>query len=487
MSAPLWSPSARLRRGIALSAIVLATGGLVLYKSPAGAFPGAPPPCAAVVLADGKNSARFSGPGAHGIVALSHTRVLAGQETRVFAEVRLVADSGGSSLEVVRAPTSLVVVLDTSGSMSGDKMDDAKASVLRLLGEMADDDEIALVSYSDAAELLQPLARVSAVRSQLGARVRRLSAGGGTNIPSGLLSGMRALDEASNGRVRRVVLVSDGLDGTRDEAERLARSSFAYGITVSSLGVGLDFDESYMSSVARTGHGNFGFVNDGASLASFLTRELVETSTTVVENARVRLRLPQGARFVTASGADATVTEDSSIELALGGLFAGDERRVVVEMAVRAQGPEGDRGAPLAVGVTASWRPVGSAAIEIDVDRLTLASSLDLTEVERGLDGSVLASATSVVASERQLEAARAYARGDVIRAAAIASDNERSLSAAASAAPPAEAAALQEQISAYREMKDDFTTISPGSAAGKARAKAAAARDTRNLDRKAF
>lgn len=480
MSVSMWLRSPRLRRGIALSAVVLATGGLVLHRASAAGSPTVSVPVMRPLTAAGKNAASFAGPGLHGVVALSHTHVLSGQDARIFADVRVVASP--KSGEVVRAPLSLAVVLDTSGSMSGEKIADAKRSVLRLLAEMRDDDQIAVVRYSDTSEVVQPLARVGLVRSALAARIRELDAGGGTNIPGGLSHGLRALDEAAKGRVRRIVLVSDGLDGTRAQAEALAARSFSSGITVSSLGIGLDFDESYMGSVAQNGHGNFAFVNDGSSLASFLTRELEETATTTVENARVRLRLPEGARFVGALGADATVN-GSEIELALGSLFAGDERRVIVEMDVRAPAA----GTVGALEATASWKLVGGDAASASATPLTLVASDDARAVEAGRDGAVLANATSAVASRRQIEAANAYARGDIGTATRLAEENEQSLAAARAAAPAAEAAALDSQLQAYKDMKDGFVRVAPSSAEGKVRAKSAAAKEMSNIARKAW
>ena len=186
-----------------------------------------------------------------------------------------------------------IVLFAASGSMDGEKMDQAKHSCEQLIRDMDADDEIAFVRYSDDAEVIQSLARVGTVRESLMARVRGLTAGGGTAIPRGLSRGLSALASTHGERIRRVVLVSDGLDSTRAEAERLASDSFERGITISSMGIGLDFDESYMGGVARSGHGNFGFVKDGAALATFLHRELEETANTIVENATVRAhRLP---------------------------------------------------------------------------------------------------------------------------------------------------------------------------------------------------
>ena len=60
------------------------------------------------------------------------------------------------------------------------------------------------------------------MRGALRSRGRAITADGGTSIPSGLREGLRALDEASAGRVKRVVIASDGLDNTRAIAEELS-------------------------------------------------------------------------------------------------------------------------------------------------------------------------------------------------------------------------------------------------------------------------
>jgi Ca-activated chloride channel homolog len=473
----LWLRSAKLQRAFALSAVVLATGGLVLYKAPSSSARTyvSSTTVQTPLSADGKNAAAFSGPGARGVFSLSHTKVLSGQATPVYAEVRLVADALDNV--PVRAPISLAVVLDTSGSMGGDKIEDAKRSVLRLLSDMRDEDEITVVRYSDTSELLQPLARVGIVRDALASRIRGLVAGGGTNIPGGLSHGRRALDEAARGRVRRIVLVSDGLDGTRAQAESLASASFASGITVSSLGIGLDFDESYMGAVAQSGHGNFAFIKDGDSLAGFLKRELEETATTTVENARVDIQVPAGMRFVSATGADASF-DGRSVALRLGSLFAGDERRVIVELAADGTGGSSD------VRASASWNRVGQSSTQVSVPPLSVVASLDASEVERGRDGAVVASATSVIASKRQLEAATAYARGDVATATRLAAQNEAALGAALAAAPATAAPALSAQIGAYSAQKKGFTSFRPQSAEGKTITKAAAVKDHDNLNR---
>lgn len=481
----------RARRGIAAGMVVLAMGGMVLFRTSASArapglgtggttlsFGGASP----------VTTTTFAGRGVHGSVALSHGRVLADRPGTVFADVRVVADARTPSDGLVRAPLSIAVVLDTSGSMSGDKLEQAKHAVLSLIQDMNDDDEVALVRYSDRAEVVQGLARVGEARRSLTRKVQALEADGGTSIPRGLAEGLRALREGENGgsRVRRVVLVSDGLDSTRAQAERLAEGSFEKGITVSSLGIGLDFDEGYMSGLSRVGHGNFGFVKDAGTLATFLHRELKETAGTTAENVTVHLDLPAGVRL--AEPTEGVKVTGGGLDIKMGALFGGDERRVLVELAVDAADGE-----TKALTGTAAWDRVGIFAdvttnhVDAALTPLVVVGTRDPQAVEAARDPSVLASAVSVRSSRRQLAATEAYVRGDTAKADALIQDNLNDLKAAAADAPAPVAQALEAQAFEYKATKAGFGQAAPSSVAGKEMAKKATERDVSNIGRRSY
>jgi Ca-activated chloride channel family protein len=469
-----WLHLPRVRRGLAAGLVVLSTGGLVLARTPLGGARATPE--THVATAGGSNAATFSGPGVHGRFALSHGAVLAGPNQRVYAEVDAVADAADQ--RAARAPLAMAVVLDTSGSMSGEKIDEAKRACIQMVSDMRDDDEIAFVRYASDTELVQPLARVGNVRDALIAKIRRIEAAGGTNIPPALAQAMATLGKAGQGRVRRVVLASDGLDSTRALAEQYAKSSAERGVTVSSMGIGLDFDEAYMGGVARAGRGNFGFVKDGASLATFLHRELEETAGTTVEGLRVRIRLPEGLRLVAAPGCDARQV-GSEVELGLGSLFAGDERRIIVELAasLSAGDVRGFEG-------TVAWAAVGGDTTTARFSGVRLLGTDDRLAVDAARDGAVLANAASVLASARQIEAADAYARGDGARAQALIDENMKELAVAATAAPAA-APALEAQQRAYARDRAAFAAP-PSSEHGRAAAKAAAEQNMANGTRAA-
>ncbi len=481
MSIRTWLRMPRIRRGLAASTVILAAGGLILARTPASAAPLLRPITVATggAVATGDNSTKFAAQGAHGTFALSHTHLLAGSERRFFAELDLTADAVAHARE--RAPLSIAVVLDTSGSMDGEKIAQAKQAVVRLIRDLRDDDEIAFVRYSTDSELVQPLARAGSVRNQLISKVQGLVAAGGTNIAPALKEGLRALADAGKGRVLRVVLASDGLDSTRAASEAIAKESVGRGVTISSMGIGLDFDASYMAGVARSGRGNFAFVNDAEALTSFLHRELEETASTTIERATARIKLPAGVRLVRAVGAEAKSLDGSEIELALGSLFAGDERRVVLELAASVEA-----GDARAFEGRVSWNNVGGDGADARFSDLAIRGSSDENVVAQGRDGAVLARAMSATASLRQIEASEAYAEGDVQRAQGLIDQNLVDLRAAEAAAPPAAATALQAQARSYDDTKRSFAAAAPRSAAGSIAAKQAVEKNTSNMGRQA-
>lgn len=499
--APGWLVSPRSRRALALGSVVLAVGGLVLLRTPTS---GAGPIARSTgdqhqVGSTGSpgGSETFTADKIHGLFALQGSRVHTGAGQSFFAEVRLWTDKAAEGAP--RAPLSLSIVLDRSGSMEGQKIEEAKRAITRLVGEMKDDDEVSFVQYSDSAETLQSLARVGDVRSALLAKVRDLRADGGTNIAAGLRQGARTLEGANPGHVRRVILVSDGLDSSRVESERVASDGSEHHVTTSTIGIGLDFNEAYMSSVARIGHGNFAFAKEGdldpnGGLATFMHAEMTQGASTLARDANIHVRIPAGFHFVSATGANA-IDHDGDVELKLGDLAAEEDRRVLVEM--RSDLATGDA---RSFGGTLQWTALSSGANEgaaqkLELPRLDVVAAVDQAEIDGSENAEVLASAGSITASKQQLEAAEAYAHGDVTRARGLAAASQSAAaklegrleampaaSTPVTPSAPAPMMALQRQIDSYKDTSAVFGSAAPSSTAGKAAAKRAVMLDSKNL-----
>ncbi len=469
------------RRGVALGVVLLSVTGLLLARSggsSSGPLVGArataptsrfaePPPSDAA-----STRATFARDGVSGHVALSHGKLLADGTRSMFVELRVRADERAKA----RAPLALVLVIDTSGSMEGAKIVDARRAARQALDEMEADDLVSVVRFSSDAEVLVPLGRVAEVRDRARAAVAGLRASGNTNISRAVEAATREVAKAGPDRSTRVALVTDGRDTSgapRGTAADVARREASRGVTVSTLGIGTDYDDAYLSDLASAGHGNYEFMRDASALGRFLSRELREAARTTATRVAIELDLPDGARIHGVWGA----TVDGS-RLSLGALFAGDERRVVVPIDV----PAGSAGSRLRFGARASWLDSDGHAIELRTERLEVVVTDDQRDVDEARDARVHAAVTSVTASRREAEAAAAFEKGDRATALSLNEQSRRELEHAATAAP-SEAGSLRAQARAYEGDSSTYRTAKPAAAP----ARAIGAREHSNLSRAAY
>lgn len=462
-------------RALAVGSIALAAGSIVLLRAPRTPSAAAaghrsphnfltPAITRALAAQGGAPRATFTGPGTHGSVALTQGAVEANGTREVYAEVRVAADRAEG--EHVAAPIALAVVLDISGSMSGEKLEQARSAVSSLVERMRDDDRIALITYSDSARMVQPLGRVGDVRAQLRLTIPTIHIEGGTNIPSGLALGHQALNEAPSGMVRRVVLLSDGQDTSGRQLEVITgevRQRANLGVSLSSLGIGTDYDERFMSSVADAGRGNYEFLRDGAQVGPFLARELQQTSGTTMDRTVVQLTLPTGWSLASAHGAEPT-TMGNMVSLPVGPLFGGDERRIFVRLNVPAGAAETTAGS---LDARVQYFAVRDAR-DVSLSAGTLPLRVVATEAQAAAtrDATLYGDALSVNVAARQQEAVVAWRDGRAEEAQRIAAENLRALGAAQAAAPTLARAA---QMRAFQNDSTNFVNVAPASAEGRA------------------
>ncbi|MCS6831560.1 MAG: VWA domain-containing protein [Armatimonadota bacterium] len=150
-------------------------------------------------------------------------------------------------------PAQLALVLDRSGSMSGQKLAITREAAARLIRSLRPIDCVGVVIYDDEVQVLSPPAPPSEYLADV---VARIQPGDTTNLYGGWVRGAKMLKPGGH-----VVLLSDGLAnvGRYTDAETLAYhasiSYREYKITTTTIGVGDDYDEQLMSGMARAGGG----------------------------------------------------------------------------------------------------------------------------------------------------------------------------------------------------------------------------------------
>jgi Ca-activated chloride channel family protein len=178
-----------------------------------------------------------------------------------------------------RPPLALALVVDVSGSMMGEKIEYVRSGLRLLVDGMLDDDQLALITYSDAASVVVPMGRVGDNRVALGRAVDALRAEGGTNLHGGLIAGYRqVLDGYDSERQNRVILLSDGNPTAGVTApQSILDDSRAYnsdGVGLTTVGLGADFNIALMRGLAQQADGNFYFLEDADAIDEVFEEEL---------------------------------------------------------------------------------------------------------------------------------------------------------------------------------------------------------------------
>jgi Ca-activated chloride channel family protein len=264
------------------------------------------------------------------------TAVLRDGDATVHVEVSIDTDG---RVAASRAPSDIVVIVDRSGSMSGQKIEYAKRALRELVYRLTSDDRFGLVEYENSADVLVPLSHVTeGARANFLRTIDRLDVGGGTNMSAGLDLGIAQMTlQREPSRSARVLLLSDGLANQGDSslsgltmrAGRAVRGEFV----LSTMGIGSDFDETVMTSLARAGTGAFYYLAKLETLPAFLDAELKTANETYAQAAALRFRPAPGVRITSASG---IVFEHRGDEVLvpLGSLYAGQKQRVWLTLEV---------------------------------------------------------------------------------------------------------------------------------------------------------
>ncbi|WUS97055.1 von Willebrand factor type A domain-containing protein [Streptomyces sp. NBC_00708] len=193
----------------------------------------------------------------------------AGAQDGDWSLVRVGLATRAAPSNTERPPAALTFVVDISGSMnSPDRLGLVKTSLGILTDELRDDDSISLVTFSDEAETVLPMTRLSGHRSKIREAVDSMEPAASTNVGAGVERGYEeAVEGRRTGASNRVVLLSDALANTGDtEAddilERIEKARRAYGITLFGVGVGSDYGDAFMEQLTNKGDGHTTYIAD---------------------------------------------------------------------------------------------------------------------------------------------------------------------------------------------------------------------------------
>ena len=270
---------------------------------------------------------------------LVQNKVLQGSDGKVHLALTLHAAEGLDPQSVESRHVDMLIVMDRSGSMKGPKINAARQAVLNLLSGLTAKDRFALITYSDAVQTITGLNPVTANHvKQLRAHVADIYASGGTNLGAGLQAGINMILSAPEyGNARKLILISDGLanKGITDASRlgRIAAVAVKQEFAISTVGVGNDFNEQLMATIADCGAGNYYYLENPAAFAEVFQKEFFYTRQTVASNVSISIPLASGLSVIDAAGYPITVQKDHAVFYP-GDLRAGQTRQLFLTLQV---------------------------------------------------------------------------------------------------------------------------------------------------------
>jgi Ca-activated chloride channel family protein len=309
--------------------------------------------------------------------------------------------------------------------MQGDRLAAAKDGARAALERLGKDDIASLVAYNHGVDVLVPAARFGGARQAFERAIDKLRADGTTALYDGVKEGGRQLKEfLSDTNVNRVVLLSDGLanvgPSTPRELAELGRDLASKGISVSTIGLGLEYNEDLMQRLAAASDGNHVFVERPSDLAEIFDREFGDALSIAAQDITITIECRLGFKPIRVLGRDADISGDR-VTLKLNQLQAENERYVVVELEAP-KGAELGEGDVAEIGVDYLDIDSGSRAKSEARARARITDNDD--EAEASVNKSVMSQVTEQVATENSEKAVEMRDKGDIEGARKVLEDN---------------------------------------------------------------
>ena len=234
-----------------------------------------------------------------------------------------------------RAPLNIALVIDRSGSMSGQKIEDAKNAAIYVVRQLQNDDIVSVVTYRDSVDVLIPATNVSS-KNRLINRISHIRSDGNTALFAGVSKGAAEVRKfIDKQRINRVILLSDGLANVGPSSPRelgqLGHSLAREGVSVSTLCIGHGYNEDLMTKLAYNSDGNHVFVENSSELSDIFSQELGELFTVTAKEICIRIKVCEDLEIIRFLGREGSIPGNVS-EITLNQVADKQEKYVMLEV-----------------------------------------------------------------------------------------------------------------------------------------------------------
>ena len=207
--------------------------------------------------------------------------------------------------QMQRPPLNLAIAVDTSGSMQGEPIEYVREGLFRMLDDLQPEDRVTLVAFGSEARIA--VEYVTGEDPELSIAISNLSANGNTNIYDGLRTAYDAVERnQGEGTQNRVILLSDGVATTGiTSSPQLIDMSADYntaGYSLSTIGVGTEFDPALMRQLSEQGAGAFYFLENPAAVQEVFEQEVQTFLVPLAQDVTMDFEVDPGYRLRTIYG-----------------------------------------------------------------------------------------------------------------------------------------------------------------------------------------
>jgi Ca-activated chloride channel family protein len=239
-----------------------------------------------------------------------------------------------------RIPANITIVLDKSGSMQGEKLYHAKEAAIMAVSRLNANDIVSIVSYDSRVNVVVPATKASDT-TLISRAIHRIQANGNTALFAGVSKGANELRKFLDlNNVNRIILLSDGLanvgPSTPNELGKLGLSLAKEGMSVTTIGLGLGYNEDLMTQLAGFSDGNHAFVENAEDLAQIFQYEFGDVLSVVAQGVEIRIQCKNGVRPIRVLGREADIS-GSSVSTRMNQLYSKQEKFIILEVEVPAQ------------------------------------------------------------------------------------------------------------------------------------------------------
>ncbi len=183
---------------------------------------------------------------------------------------------------------NLTLVLDHSNSMAGTRLEKVKVAAHQIVDNMSPEDILSVIIFNDRADVIIPATYVKD-KPALKAKISMMVAAGGTEIFHGLSKGVEQTRKYLGPRlVNHIILLTDGHTfGDQDRCIELAEQATKEGISISAMGLGHDWNDKFLDSIASKTGGNSSFINSPGAVVRFLNDHVRNLSNAFAERMRL--------------------------------------------------------------------------------------------------------------------------------------------------------------------------------------------------------